>query len=50
MQQCMRLIAYEEHTVATLHELDKLRNGNAVLRNSGCPPSEQDHELQVTYH
>jgi hypothetical protein len=39
LQQCMHLTAYE-----------KLRNENAVLHSGVCPPSEQDHELQVAYH
>jgi hypothetical protein len=50
MQQRMRLIAYEEHTTTTSHELERLRHENAILRSSARPPSEQDHELQVAYH
>jgi hypothetical protein len=49
MQQRMCLTAYEEHTVATSHELERLRHENAVLRSGARPPSEQDRELQVTY-
>jgi hypothetical protein len=49
MQQHMCLTAYEEHTVATSHELERLRHENAVLRSGARPPSEQDRELQVTY-
>jgi hypothetical protein len=45
----MRLTAYEEHTTATLHELERLRHENAVLCNGARPPSEPDRELQVTY-
>jgi hypothetical protein len=49
MQQCMHLMAYEEHTTATSCELERLRHENAVLHNSARPPSEQDRELQVAY-
>jgi hypothetical protein len=49
MQQRMCLTAYEEHTAATSHELERLRHENAVLRSGVRPPSEQDRELQVTY-
>jgi hypothetical protein len=49
MQQCMRLTAYEEHTTATSHELERLRHENVVLHSGVCPPSEQDHKLQVAY-
>jgi hypothetical protein len=45
----MCLTAYEKHTIATSHELERLRHENAALCNSACPPSEQDHELQVAY-
>jgi hypothetical protein len=45
----MRLTAYEEHTAATSHELERLRNENAILRSGACPPSVQDRELHVTY-
>jgi hypothetical protein len=40
MQQCMRLTAYEEHTIATSCELERLRHENAILHNSARPPSE----------
>jgi hypothetical protein len=45
----MRLIAYEEHTAATSRELERLRHENDIIRSGARPPSEQDHELQVTY-
>jgi hypothetical protein len=44
------MMTYEEHTAATSHKLKKLRHENAVLHSGVCPPSEQDRELQVTYH
>jgi hypothetical protein len=50
MQQRMRLTTYEEHTIATSRDLERLRHENAVLRSSAHPPSEQDRELQVAYH
>jgi hypothetical protein len=50
MQQRMHLTAYEEYTAATSHELERLRHENPVLRSGAQPPSEQDRELQVTYH
>jgi hypothetical protein len=49
MQQCMRLIAYEEHKTATSRELERLRHENAILRSGVCPPSEHDCKLQVAY-
>jgi hypothetical protein len=49
MQQCMRLMAYEEHVAATLCELERLRHENAVLHSGARPPSEQDRELQVAF-
>jgi hypothetical protein len=45
MQQCMRLIAYEEHTTATSRELDRLRHENAILCNGARPPLKHDREL-----
>ena len=48
-QQRMRLTAYEEHTTATSHELERLRHENAVLRSGARLPSQQDHELQAVY-
>jgi hypothetical protein len=41
MQQRMRLTAYEEHTAATSHELERLRHENAIIRSGVHPPSEQ---------
>jgi hypothetical protein len=49
MQQCMRLIAYEEHKTATSRELERLRHENAILRSGVCPPLEHDCKLQVAY-
>jgi hypothetical protein len=46
----MHLTAYEEGATATSHELERLRHENAILYNSACPPSEQDHEVQDAYH
>jgi hypothetical protein len=45
MQQHMCLIAYEEHTTANSHELERMRHENVVLCSGVCPPSEQDREL-----
>jgi hypothetical protein len=50
MQQHMRLTAYEEHMTATLHEIERLRHENVVLRSGVHPPLEQDRKLQVAYH
>jgi hypothetical protein len=49
MQQGMHLTAYEEHTTATSHKLDRLRHENAILRSGAPPPLAQDRKLQVTY-
>jgi hypothetical protein len=49
MQPRMCLMAYENHTATTSLELKRLRHENAVLHSGARPPSEQDHELQVTY-
>jgi predicted RNase H-like nuclease (RuvC/YqgF family) len=49
MQQRMCLTAYEEHTAATLRELERLRHENVILHSGVRPPSEQDRELQVAY-
>jgi hypothetical protein len=45
MPQRMRLTAYEEHTIATARELEKLRHENAILCSGALPPLEQDREL-----
>jgi hypothetical protein len=49
LQQHMHLIASEEHTTATSHELERLRHENAILHSGALPPLEQDHELKVAY-
>jgi hypothetical protein len=49
MQQRTRLIAYEEYTTATSHELERLRHENAILCSGVHPPSKQGHEVQVAY-
>jgi hypothetical protein len=40
IQQRLRLMAYEEHTAATSHELERPRHENAILCSGACPPSE----------
>jgi hypothetical protein len=50
MQQRMRLTAYEDHTTAASCELERPRLENSILHSSARPPSEQDHELQITYY
>jgi hypothetical protein len=50
MQQHMHLTAYEEHATATLQELEGMRHENAIPHSGTLSPSEQDHELKVTYH
>jgi hypothetical protein len=45
----MHLIASEEHTTATSHELERLRHENAIHHSGALPPLEQDHELKVAY-
>jgi hypothetical protein len=49
MLQHMCLTAYEEHTVATLHKLERLSHENAIPRSGAHPPSEQDRKLHVAY-
>jgi hypothetical protein len=49
MQQCMRLMVYEESAAATARELERLSHENAILCSSAHPPSEQDRELQDVY-
>jgi hypothetical protein len=46
----MLLTAYEKRATATSTEMEKPRHENAVLHSSALSPSEQDCELQVTYH
>jgi hypothetical protein len=50
MKQRMRLTAYEEHTAATMRELERMRQLNVVLCSGVRPPSEQDRELHIAYH
>jgi hypothetical protein len=50
IQQRMRLVAYEERAVVTLREMEGLRHENDILRRGTLPSSDQDRELQVTYH
>jgi hypothetical protein len=45
MQQCTRLMVYEESVTATACDLESLRHENVILRSGVHPPSEQDHEL-----
>jgi hypothetical protein len=33
MQQCMHLTTYDEHNTAISHELDQLKQENALLRS-----------------
>jgi hypothetical protein len=49
MQQRTRLMAYKESATAATNEIERLRHENAILRNSVCPPSEQDRELKEVY-
>jgi hypothetical protein len=49
MQQRARLLAYEDSATAATGEIERLRHENAILRNSVCPPSEQDRELKEVY-
>jgi hypothetical protein len=50
IQQCMRLMAYEESATAIAHEIEWLMHENAILRSSARPPSKKDRELQDVYH
>jgi hypothetical protein len=50
MKQSTLLTTYEECTIATLTEMEKLRHDNAILHTSALSPLEQDRELHVTYH
>jgi hypothetical protein len=50
VQQSTLLTAYEKGATATSAEMEKLRHENTVLHSSALSPSEQDRELQVSYH
>jgi hypothetical protein len=50
IQQCMRLIAYEEQATITLCEMEMMRHENAILHRGIVQSSDKDLELQVTYH
>jgi hypothetical protein len=49
MQQCMHLIAYDEHNTAISHELEQMKHENALLHSGTLPTSDQDRELKVVY-
>jgi hypothetical protein len=49
IQQRTRLMAYKESATAATDEIERLRNGNVILRSGVCPPSEQDRELKEVY-
>jgi hypothetical protein len=49
MQQCTRLLSYEESASAATGEIGRLRHENAILRSGVRPPSEQDRELKEVY-
>jgi predicted RNase H-like nuclease (RuvC/YqgF family) len=50
MQQCTRLLAYEESATAATGEIERLRHENAILCSGARPSSEQDRELKEVYH
>jgi hypothetical protein len=49
MQQRMRLTTYDEHNTSISHELEQLKQENALFHSGTLPPSDQDHELKVAY-
>jgi hypothetical protein len=49
MQQRMRLTAYDEHNITISHKLEQLKQENALLHSRTLPPTDQHHELKVTY-
>jgi hypothetical protein len=49
MQQRTRLTVYKESATAATHEIERLRQENAILRSGARPPSKQDHELHEDY-
>jgi hypothetical protein len=49
MQQHMRFTAYNEHNTTISHELEQLKQENALLHSGTLPPSDQDQELKVAY-
>jgi hypothetical protein len=38
------------HSSSLVQHVEELSRVNAILRNGTPPPSDQDRELQVTYH
>jgi hypothetical protein len=50
MQQRMCLTAYDEHNNAISHELEQMKQENALLHSGTLSPSDQDHEVKVAYH
>jgi hypothetical protein len=50
IQQCTRLMAYEESATATARKIERLRHENVILCSSARPPSKQNRELQEVYH
>jgi hypothetical protein len=50
MQQCTRLMVYDESATTTAREIERLRHDNAILSSGARPPSELDRELQEVYH
>jgi hypothetical protein len=49
MQQRTCLTTYKESTTAATHEIERLRQENAIIRSGARPPSEQDRVLQEVY-
>jgi hypothetical protein len=49
MQQRTCLTTYKESTTAVTHEIERLRQENAIIRSGARPPSEQDRVLQEVY-
>jgi hypothetical protein len=50
MQPRMCLTAYDEHNTAISHELEQMKQENALFYSGTLPPSNQDRELKVAYH
>jgi hypothetical protein len=48
-QQYTHLTAYEESATATVHEIERLRQENAIPHSGAWPPLELDCELQEVY-
>jgi hypothetical protein len=49
MQQHMRLTVYDELNITISHELEQLKQENALLHSGRLLPLDQDRKLKVAY-